>query len=34
MYSKVFFFKNNVYLQGIVIHFCNPSTWEAEEGGF
>jgi hypothetical protein len=23
-----------IYLEGVLVHACNPSSWEAEAGGF
>jgi hypothetical protein len=32
--NKNTFFKKKFFLLGVVVHAFNPSTWEAEAGGF
>ena len=31
-YFKKHFIKNGIWKQGMVVHACNPSIWEAETG--
>jgi hypothetical protein len=34
LYSSHFFLKKNAFYLAVVAHAFNPSTWEAEAGGF